>query len=203
MNTASEIRRYIGKRPRGSTITSGSLQRFGGRGAVDKALSRMVNEGTIRRLKPGIFARPKFNKFIGEVRPSTEAIVRAIASKTGEKIVGHGAEAARRFLLSTQVPILSVFFTSGPTREFMIGALRVRLVHASMRKLVAPSKPEGLALRALWHLGSAGVGGPEVRKVIEKLPPERLKRFLALSKPAWMARAIQNVQSEEVRLNDE
>jgi len=120
---------------------------------VDKALSRLVEEGVILRITRGVFVRPRTSRFIDDVMPDVAKIVAVIAKDRSETIQVHGAEAARRFKLSTQVPTIPVFHTSGPSRQLKIGNLVVKLVHASHRKLLLAGTRPGLALSALWYLG--------------------------------------------------
>ena len=104
MSTAAAVRARIQDMPRGRPFTSSSFIVLGPRGAVDRALSRIVHEGEIERLARGVFVRPRKNRFVGKVFPGVGDVVRAIAKDSGETVQVHGAEAARRFGLTTQAP---------------------------------------------------------------------------------------------------
>ena len=103
-SVSARVRPAVARRRRGAPLTNQVLLRLGSRTAVNKALSHLVNEGVIVRLLPGLFVRPKQNPYVGNVVPEVRVIVDAIAGKTRETIQVHGAEAARRFKLTTQVP---------------------------------------------------------------------------------------------------
>jgi hypothetical protein len=91
-------------------------------------------------------------------------VIQVIAKGHGETIQVRGAEAARHFKLSTQVPTTPVYYTSGPTREIRIGNLKVKLVHTrSGRKVKHAGEEPGLALSALWYLGENNIN-TEVRQ---------------------------------------
>ncbi len=88
---------------------------------------------------------------MSEVMPDAAKVVEVMAKDHGETIQVHGAEAARRFRLVTQVPTTPVFYTSGPTRELKIGNLTVNLRHVSHWKLLLAGKRSGLALSAFCY----------------------------------------------------
>src|SRR3989344_5217651 len=135
MSISEAIRQRLLRIKKGEPFANTRFLRLGTRAAVDKALSRFVEEGFIQRIARGVFVRPKQSRFVGTVMPGTQQVLEVIAKKHGETIQVHGAEAARRFKLTTQVPTTPVFYTSGPNRELKIGNLTVKLRHVSPRKL--------------------------------------------------------------------
>ena len=110
-------------------FTNKQFLKLGSRASVDKALSRLVSEGVIQRIIRGVLMRPKANRFVGLVAPEC---TRSCGSDGQESRQNHPGFKVQRqsivFKLSTRVPVLSVFFTSGSSREFKIGNLTV---HAS------------------------------------------------------------------------
>jgi hypothetical protein len=159
---------------------------------VDHALSRFAKAGLIARVARGVFVRPKENPYIGKVLPGPKAVARVIAEKTGTKVESSGAHSAAEFQLSTQLPVAPVFYTSGPTRRFRMGATQVTLKHVSPRKLALAGRRAGTALTALWYLGKHEVTESVIEQVRQKLSPEEfaeLKRAVPLM-PAWMADVI-------------
>src|SRR5688500_13518882 len=115
MGTANTIREHIEKLPQGQPFTTSSMVSFGSRAAVDQALSRLAQKGTIVRVTRGVYVRPEVSKYVGKVLPEPLKVVQAMAQEHGEVVQVHGAEAARRMALTTQVPTKSVFLTSGPS----------------------------------------------------------------------------------------
>ena len=57
--------------------------------------------------------------------PDVHEVLKVIAEQSGETIPLHGAEAARRLKLSSQVPAIPIFYTSGRSRQIIIGKLAV------------------------------------------------------------------------------
>ena len=189
MNIARHIRAQIESIPVGQPFTSAEFLGVGMRASIDQALSRLVKVGKITRLARGVFVRPELNRFVGEVLPKPEQVAKAIAGATGETIEVNGAEAARRFELSTQVPTRPVFYTTGKNRKFRLGNLEVELRRVAPRKLALAGTLAGQALVALWYLGKEQVTEETFETLKRNLPaPEYLTLTSAKAKmPAWMS----------------
>ena len=191
MSTAHAVRAAIRKLPRGKPFTGERFLTHGSRGAVDRALSRLAAGGEIQRLARGVFVRPRTSRFVGTVLPGVTEVVEAIARSNGETVQVHGAEAARRFRLSTQVPTAPVFHTSASSRTVRIGNITVRMVHTSnRRRLQFAGEAPGAALSALWYLGKDNVTPEAVATIEAALGPAEFQRLRSADMPAWMTRAL-------------
>ena len=191
MSTAKAVRAAIRKLPRSKPFTGARFLKHGARSAVDRALSRLAANGEILRLAHGVFVRPRTSRFVGTVMPDIHEVVETIAGNNGETLQIHGAEAARRFRLSTQVPTAPVFHTSGSTRTIRVAGTAVRMVHtANRRRLQFAGEPTGAAISALWYLGKDNVT-PEIVATIEAaLGPSESKKLRSADMPAWMQMAF-------------
>jgi len=196
MSVKESVQQQIEKVPLGEPFTNSRFLRLGSRAAVDKTLSRLVEEGAIQRIARGVFVRPKQSRFVGNVMPDVSRVVAVIAKDHGETIQVHGAEAARRFKLSTQMPTTPVYYTSGPTREIRIGNLKVKLVHTSSgRKLQHAGEKPGLALSALWYLGENNINTDVMRRIEEGLSEEEFETLRSSRMPAWMSEAFRQYEA--------
>jgi hypothetical protein len=196
MSVKDTIQHQIAKVPLGEPFTNSRFLRLGSRAAVDKTLSRLVEEGAIQRLARGVFVRPKQSRFVGNVMPDISRVVEVIAKDHGETIQVHGAEAARRFKLSTQMPTTPVYYTSGPTREIRIGNLKVKLLHTSSgRKLQHAGEKPGLALSALWYLGENNINTKVMRRIEEGLSEDEFETLRSSRMPAWMSEAFRQYEA--------
>ena len=101
------------------------------------------------RICQGIYVRPIETRF-GLRPPAVEKVIEALAELWGETIVPCGGAAANFLGLTTQIPVQSVYLTSGPSRRLKLGALTVHLRHAPRWQLVAPHRP---AMRFAPSLG--------------------------------------------------
>lgn len=191
MTTMQRVREAVAAKQVGEPFTSREVLRCGTRASVDQALSRLVKAGPLVRVTRGVYVHPEENRFVGKVMPAAEKVARTIAKATGAAIGVHGAEAARRFRLTTQMPTQAVFHTTGPNRRFELGELIVELKHVSARKLALEGAP-GEALSALWYLGKAQVTEETIERIREGLTAAEFSTLKAASAsmPAWMSGAL-------------
>ncbi len=190
--TAELIRKRIKERPVGEPFTPTTFLDCGTRASVDQTLSRLVKAGMIERVTRGVFVRPEVSRYVGKIMPEPLQVAQTIAKTPGSIVQVHGAEAARRLELTTQVPTQPVFCTSGPSKRIRIGSMEIRLQHVCQRKLLLAGRPAGLALAALWYLGKNEVTAATIEKIRRKLSPtefEELKSATS-SMPAWMSDAL-------------
>ena len=110
---------------------------------------------------------------------------------SAETIVPCGGMTANALGLTTQVPVRSVYLTSGVNRELRFGGKTVELRNAPRWQLAAPHRPAGEAVRALAWLGPEAVED-NLRALECRLSAEDM-RELAASRavmPAWMAQPV-------------
>ncbi|WP_439257734.1 DUF6088 family protein [Lonepinella sp. BR2271] len=189
------IREKIGKTELGVLFSSKDFLEFGERSVVDKALSRMVKNNEINRAARGIFFRPKKNRFVGNVPIDIESVLNLISQQNGETLQVHGAEAARRLKLSTQMPVQTIFYTNGATRNIIIANQQVKLVHTSnQRKLQYAGTQVGLVISALWYLGKEIVT-PNMIKIIQNyLSEEEYIMLKNANLASWIHKTISSAE---------
>ena len=176
--------------PEGALLCPSSLLHLGNRPAVDQALSRLARSGRLSRVCQGVYVRPIETRF-GLRPPAVEKVIASLEALWGETIVPCGGAAANALGLTTQVPVRSVYLTSGPSRKLNLGKVTVDLRHAPRWQLVAPHRSAGDAVRALAWLGPQEV--EESLGVIgQKLSAEDLDEFAAsrAMMPAWIAEPV-------------
>jgi len=190
--TAGLIRQRIVEMPIGEPFTPKVFLECGTRASVDQTLARLVKAGAIERVSRGVFVCPEISRFVGKVSPSPLKVAETVARATGVIVQVHGAEAARRLELTTQVPTQSVFVTSGPSKRILVGKMEIRLQHVCQRKLALAGRPAGLALAAMWYLGKREVTPALVEKIRHKLGSSEFEvlKSAIRSMPAWMSDAI-------------
>ena len=174
----------------GALLCPSALLHLGSRAAVDQALSRLARSGRLIRVCQGVYVRPIETRF-GPRPPAVEKVIASLSTLWSETIVPCGGAAANSLGITTQVPVRSVYLTSGPSRKLTLGELIVKLRHAPRWQLAAPHRPAGEAVRALSWLGPDEVeAGLDV--IGRKLSAEDF-RELAASRavmPAWMAEPV-------------
>lgn len=93
---------------------------------VGSILTELTNEGTLVKIAHGIYAKPRKSRF-GNVLPSVDKIVQAIAVRDKAKVLPSGMTALNSLGLSTQVPMNYTFLTTGSERTVIISNRKVIL----------------------------------------------------------------------------
>ena len=99
-----KITQSIKAKGRGAIFAPSDFLDMGSRASVDQALSRLADQGMIRRLTRGLYDYPKISSRIGILSPSTDDVAKAIARKDNQVLQVSPAMAANQLGLSTQVP---------------------------------------------------------------------------------------------------
>ena len=186
----SQIMSHAAESAEGALVCPSALLHMGSRAAVDQALSRLARKGELARVCQGVYVRPIQSRF-GSRPPAVEKVLASLSALWGDTIVRCGGMAANALGLTTQVPIRSVYLTSGPNRKLKLGGLTVELRHAPRWQLTAPHRPAGEAVRALAWLGSGAV--EDNLRALECRLSAKDMRELAASRavmPAWMAQPV-------------
>ena len=185
-----QILTHAERLPEGTPLAAKSLLHLGSRAGVDQALSRLAERGQLIRAGRGVYLRPVTSRF-GTRAPSVEQAVKALAVQRGEVIVPNGAAAANALGLTTQVPVRSVYLTSGRSRTMTLGKQLVELRHAPRWQLALADRPAGQAVRALAWLGPENAE-MALMALKRKLPPTAFGELVAAAPqfPTWLARSI-------------
>ena len=186
----SQIMSHAAESPEGTLLCPSALLHLGSRAAVDQALSRLARKGELLRVCQGVYVWPVQTRF-GPRPPAIDKVLASLSALWGEAIVPCGGMAANALGLTSQVPVRSVYLTSGPNRNLKFGGLTVELRHAPRWQLTAPHRPAGEAVRALAWLGPDEVeAGLSV--IEQKLSAEDIRELAAARAvmPAWMAESV-------------
>lgn len=188
MTTASAVREAILATPEGKPFPAKDLLQFGTRAAVDQVLYRMAKDNEIFRIARGIYARPKWNKYVNApVMPEPIEVAELVAKTRGAKIGPTGAEAVHKLGLSTQMPTQPVYATTGRTCEVKVGKNTIRFRHVAPRKMQFAGTPVGVAIAALRYLGKRQVTLHVIAKLEQVLTKEDFQtlRHATTALPGW------------------
>lgn len=193
-----QVQREIQETPPGEPFTPSALSHLGTRANIHQVLSRMTKAGQIERITHGVYLKPRTSKYVQKVSPGAEKIAKAVVASSNQVMSISGAEAARMFGLSTQMPTQPVFLTSGSSRVLKIGKSVIQLRHTSARWLALAGRPAGEALVALRYLGRELVTAQTVAKIKKGLAPEEFELLKSPSckKPAWLNDVIYKYERE-------
>ena len=136
----SRILAAIHGRGRGSVFVPADFLDLGSRQAIDIALHRLAQKGTIRRLARGVYDFPKEHPVLGLLSPSSNTVAHALAGRDRTRLQPAGAYAANILGLSEQVPAKAVFLTDGPSRTVKIGPTTIQLRRTTPRNMEAAGR---------------------------------------------------------------
>lgn len=188
------ISRIYGK-GRGWCFTPNEFLDLGSRDSVDKALSRLTQKGTIRRLVRGLYDYPKMHKDLGSLTASPESIARALAGRGAQRIQPTGAYAANLLGLSTQVPAKIIFLTDGPDKTIQVGNQRIQLKHTTTGRMATAGRVSGLVYEAFRYIGKDQISSRVIDQLRKRLD-SKAKRTLIdgiANTPAWMGKYIREI----------
>lgn len=196
---AEKILNEIGNHQDGWCFSQKDFMGCSSRDALDKAFSRLVQEGKIRRVGRGLYDVPRYSDLLKMVlSPSSDQIAKAVARKHGWRIQPTGAGAANMLNLSTQVPMKIVYLSDGPTKSMDFGGRTIRFKNTAPKNMAA-HELSGLVVNAFSYLGKQGVTPSVIAKLRDRLNMEQKKQLLKDARFAtdWIFEAIQKVCRDE------
>ena len=198
------IKKRIDEADNGTLFFSNSFPEFDDE-YVGHILSNLVADNILHRLCRGVYLKAEETRF-GLVYPPVDHIAKAIAERDNAQILPTGATALNVLGLSTQVPMNSVFLTSGSARAIKLGERTIRFKRAVPKNFAIKGTKRSLIVQALKAIGENNVTEDEYNRIcalIKKYPEhETLADDLRL-KPNWIRKIFVktlNYQSNEYSL---
>lgn len=188
LSIEKQIINKIKKAKGGSLFFKEDFLHFGSSKAISKALERLVKNDNISRVARGIYSRLIVDPILGEIKPSTESIAKAIAKRDKARIIPTGALALNALGLSTQVPMNVVYLTDGSARKINLGKRKIVFKKTSPRNLATIGQISGLVIQALKEIGKDNVTVDEIQIILKHLhneDPFRLNNDIRLA-PEWI-----------------
>ena len=144
----------VAKMPAGSCFARSDFASLGTRLAVSQALSRLERAGILSSPVRGYYCRHRKSKLLNiDLPPDYAALAAAIARNSGWTIIPCGDIAANDLGLSTQVPAVWSYVSTGPYRTYEVGRMRLEFKHTANRELFNMSRKSALCVQAIKALG--------------------------------------------------
>ena len=194
-NLRAKILSRVHGKGRGGVYISKDFLDLGSRAAIDQALSRLVKDGSLRRLGRGLFDFPRVSPKLGTLSPDSDQVAQAIARKQGGRIQRSGAFAANALGLSTQVPGNHVYLTASSSAKIRIGKQTLTFKQVAPKRITARNSVAGSVLQALDFVGKDGVTDSVVNRLRLKLSAADKRRLLKDSRYAagWVADTVKKL----------
>ena len=146
----------------------------------------------ITRIAKGVYVKPRKTQF-GILYPSAYELVKEIAKRDKAKIIPTGATAANRLGFSTQVPMNTIFLTTGSGRKLKLGNRTVTLKHGAPKNFAFKGRLMSELVQALRSIGEDNINqGIETRieQLFKETPETDTIEHDLLLAPVWMRQVI-------------
>ena len=133
------------------------------------------------------------------VSQALSRLERAGARNSGWTIIPCGDIAANDLGLSTQVPAVWSYVSTGPYRTYTIGKMRLEFKHTANRELFNMSRKSALCVQAIKAFGKDGVT-PEIINRLELVLSSRDREALAKETSyvtSWIYDVIKRIGKEK------
>ena len=195
---ADKILRRVRSKGRGKWVcTPKDFLDLGSRSSVDKALSRLVKNGDLRRVGRGFYDMPRFSKILGHFAAvDISSAVAAIVRRDGIRIMDEGMGYANGLGLTNAVPAKIIYLTDGPTRDIEIDNRTIQLRHAGPKVMFWAGRVSAPVAQALRWLGPYASQDRRVIPTLRQTLPDDVKRDLAQNSahlPGWAASIVHDV----------
>ena len=163
---------------------------------VGVSLSRLEEEGLIKRIMRGVYYKPEYSKLLGEnVAPSPNAVAYAIARNFGWSIVPCGDTALNLLGLSTQVPAAWSYVSDGPYKDYSYDNTIIKFKHTTNKEISKLTPKTALVIQALKTLGKDNIRNETIDRIKESTTLNERKIMLreAQYATAWIYEAIKMI----------
>ena len=159
---------------------------------VTKLLAMFEKEGLITRIAKGVYVKARKTQF-GILYPSAYELVTEIAKRDKATVIPTGTTAANRLGFSTQVPMNTIFLTSGSSRKLKLGNRIVTLKHGAPKNFAFRGRLMPELVQALRSIGENNITDKEetrIKQLFVETPETDTIAYDLLLAPVWMRQVI-------------
>jgi len=196
----NKVKNRIYAHGRGWVFTPAHFTDLGSDTGVRTALSRLQQDGVIRRVAQGIYDYPRSHKVFGVLSPSVDEIAKAVAERNGARIQPAGAYAANLIGLSEQVPGRVLFLTDGPSSKVKVGKLDISFRKTTVRNMFGAGSKEALVIHALKFMKEKHINKTMLNSVRKFLLGTSRKEFEKNTRyaPQWIRKLLFDLMECEI-----
>ncbi|MCF0230385.1 MAG: hypothetical protein HUJ76_11930 [Parasporobacterium sp.] len=166
---------------------------------VKQNLKRFTDEDIIQRVLPGIYYKPKYSEILDEYTAvDVNEVAEAMARNYSWNIAPAGDTALNMLGLSTQVPAIYEYVSSGPYREYSIDGTILKFMHRSTKQISDYSRMTMITIQALKALGRDNVTDKHISILKHRLSPNEKKILLEEGRrtTSWVYKRIKEICME-------
>lgn len=197
----SKVVRRIYGHGRGWVFTKKDLADCGGSMAVEKALPRLRDKGTIRQILRGVYDYPRISSlFNAPSSPIPDQMAQAIARSNGWSIYPSGDTALNLLGLSTQMVGKYIYFSDGPSKKYSWSGGDLIFKKRAIKETAQLSARTALIVQALKSLGKENVNQTVIEKLCNELTIKEIKTALREAKfvTSWVYEVIKKIADEMI-----
>lgn len=184
---------------RGWVFSQVDFADLAGATTVNSVFLRLVEEGTIRRVRTGLYDYPRYSDLLQRtLGPDIFQVANALARKFRWEIQPDGASALNLMGLSTQVPAQYLFHSDGPTRQYDIDGTKISFKRVATREMKFKYPESAVIVHGLKSLGPDHINEKIIAKVRKWLPESKRSQVLRDTKAVtqWVRAAIREACKE-------
>ena len=191
-----KIRERIMQAPDGSVFVNSDFADITDTNTIKQIISRLIKEGTLRRIIRGVFEKPKYSKLLQEyVAADPNEIANALARCYHWTIAPCGDTALNKLGLSTQVTAVWSYISDGPYKTYEWDQTKIEFKHRTNKESTGLSPTTILVIQALKTLGKENTDSKVIRILSHRLNTEEKAALLREGSEAtdWVYNVIREI----------
>ncbi|OKZ67945.1 MAG: hypothetical protein BHV93_14925 [Clostridiales bacterium 52_15] len=191
-----KIRERIMQAPDGSVFVNSDFADITDTNTIKQIISRLIKEGTLRRIIRGVFEKPKYSKLLQEyVAADPNEIANALARCYHWTIAPCGDTALNKLGLSTQVTAVWSYISDGPYKTYEWDKTKIEFKHRTNKEITGLSPTTILVIQALKTLGKENADSKVIRILSHRLNTEEKAALLREGSEAtdWVYNVIREI----------
>ena len=191
-----KIRERIMQAPDGSVFVNSDFADITDTNTIKQIISRLIKEGTLRRIIRGVFEKPKYSKLLQEyVAADPNEIANALARCYHWTIAPCGDTALNKLGLSTQVTAVWSYISDGPYKTYEWDKTKIEFKHRTNKEITGLSPTTILVIQALKTLGKENTDSKVIRILSHRLNTEEKAALLREGSEAtdWVYNVIREI----------
>ena len=173
---------------------------LGSRVSISQSLSRLERGGKLMSPLRGYYCIPRYSKLLGErLPPDYGKLAEAIARDGGWTILPCGDILLNEMGLSTQVPVVWNFVSTGPYRDYDVEGVHISFKHTANRELFSMSQTSAKDVQALKSIGAACVTDATLKKLRSRLSAAERQQLLSETSrvTSWIFECVKCIARED------
>lgn len=195
-----EIEEAIKSLEKGSLITAQDFLEIGNYEAIKRALSRLNNEGKLKRVIRGVYQTPNYNTFLKkDIGMSPKKVAEKLAEKFSWTIAPAEDTALNELGLSTQVPAKYTFISDGPTKKYKLdNGIDIHFKHKTNKEISKFTTKQASIIEAIQTISQDRMTDQIRKKIVNSLDDAELNQLLKSGKSMryWIYDELKNIKEE-------